>query len=80
MVFWRQTAVHAENLLVDHCSQREAVEAVCEGLPKSDVIPTLALVVEAVNAIDGGTLVVAAQEKEVFGKFDFICEEKTDSF
>ncbi len=48
----------------------QAVEAVCEGLPKSDVVPPLALIVEAVNPIDGCTLVIATQQKKVFRVFD----------
>lgn len=42
----------------------------CQGLPKSDVVPPLALIVEAVNPIDGCTLVIATQQKKVFRVFD----------
>ncbi len=52
--------MHGENLLVDDSSNGKTVEAVGEGLPELDVVATLALVVEAVNAVDGGALVVAA--------------------
>lgn len=38
----------------------------------------LTLVVEAVDAVDGGTLVVAPEQKEVFGVFDFVCQKQAD--
>ena len=38
----RQTAVHAENLLIDNGGNGQAVEAVSEGLPQLDVVPPLA--------------------------------------
>jgi len=35
-------------------------------------------VVEAVDAVDAGTLVVAAKQEEVFGIFDLVCEQQAD--
>jgi hypothetical protein len=64
--------VHCEDLLVDDCCDRQAVEAISKRLPQLDVIPSLALVVEAVNAVDGGAFVVAAQDEEVFRIFDLV--------
>jgi hypothetical protein len=55
-----QTSVHCENLLIDDCRNGQAVEAVCESLPKLDVIPSLAFVVEPIDAVDGSAFVVAA--------------------
>ena len=40
--------------------------------------PPLALVVEPVNAVDGRALVVAAQNEEVFGVFDFVSQEQAN--
>ena len=70
--------MHGEDLLVDDRSNWQAVEAVSEGLPQLDVVSALALVVEPVNAVDGGTLVVAAEDEEVLWIFDLVCEEKAD--
>jgi hypothetical protein len=67
--------VHRENLLVDDSGNGKTVEAVGEGLPELDVVPSLALVVEAVDAVDGRALVVAAEDEEVLGVFDLVCEE-----
>lgn len=50
--------MHAEYLLVDDCSHREAVEAVRECLPELDVVSPLALVVEPVDPVDTGALMV----------------------
>jgi len=52
--------VHAEDLLVDEGGDGQAVEAVGEGLPNSNVVSALALVVETVNSVDRGALVVAS--------------------
>ena len=62
--------MHAEDLLVDDRGDREAVEAVGERLPELDVVPALALVVEAVDAVDRRALVVAAQQEEVLRVLD----------
>lgn len=56
----REAAVHAEDLIVNEGGNGEAVEAVGEELPEADIEAALALIVEAVDAVDGGALVVAA--------------------
>lgn len=45
--------VDAEDLLIDDCGEREAVEDVAEDAPQLDVVATLALVIEACGA-EGG--------------------------
>lgn len=67
--------MHGEDLLVDDGGNWEAVEAVGKGLPELDVVSSLALVVEAVDTIDGSALVVAAENEEVLWVFDLVCEE-----
>lgn len=71
--------MHGENLLIYDCSDWEAIEAVCKGLPQLDVVAALALVVESVDAIDRCALVVAAKHEEVLGVLDLVCEQKADS-
>jgi hypothetical protein len=44
--------VHGENLLVDDCSNGQAVEAIGKCLPELDVVSPLAFVVESIDAID----------------------------
>jgi len=70
--------VHCEDLLVNDCCDGQTVEAICKCLPELDIVPSLALVVEAVDTIDGGAFVVAAQDEEIFGVFDLVCEEQAD--
>lgn len=55
-----ETAVHGENLLVNDCSNRQAVKTVGEGLPKLDVIPAFALIIKSVDTVDASAFMVAA--------------------
>lgn len=73
-----QTAVHGEDLLVNDGGNGQAVEAIGKSLPQFDVVASLALIVEAVDAVDGRTLVVAAQNEEVLGVLDLVREQKAD--
>lgn len=52
--------MHSEDLLVDDSCDGEAVEAVGECFPKLDIVSALALVVEAVDTVNGSALVVAS--------------------
>lgn len=70
--------MHGEDLLIDNSCNRQAVEAVREGLPQLDIVSALAFIVEAVNAVDGGALVVATQDEEVLGILDFVGQQQTD--
>ena len=76
--FRAETTVHAEDFFIDHCGTGEAVEAVREGLPKLDAEPALAFVVETVDTVDRGALVVSTEDKEVLGVFDLVCQEEAD--
>jgi hypothetical protein len=73
-----EATVHGENLLIDDGGDGEAVEAVCEGLPELDVVPSLALIVEAIDTVDGSTLVVTAQDEEVLRVLDLVGQEQAD--
>jgi hypothetical protein len=64
--------VHCEDLLVDDCCNRQAVEAISKRLPQLDIVPSLALIVEAIDTVDGGAFVIATQDEEVFGIFDLV--------
>jgi hypothetical protein len=70
--------VHGEDLLVNNGGNGKAVEAVGEGLPQLDVVSSLALIVETVDAVDRGTLVVTAEDEEVLGVLDLVGEEQAD--
>lgn len=70
-----EATVHGEDLFIDNRSNRKTVEAICEGLPQLDVVSSLALVVEAVDTVDGGALVVTAEDEEVLWVFDLVCKK-----
>jgi hypothetical protein len=73
-----QAAVHGEDLLIDDSSNGQAVEAVGESLPQLDVVSSLALIVETVDAVDRGALVVTAENEEVLRVLDLVCKEQAD--
>lgn len=62
----------AEYFFVYDSGYGQTVEAVGERFPQFDVVSSFAFVIEAVYAVDGRTLVVAAQKKKVFWKFYFV--------
>ena len=66
--------MHGENLLIDDCSDGEAVEAIGKSLPQLDVVSSFALIVEAVDSVDGGAFVVSSQNEEVLWVFDLVRE------
>jgi len=70
--------MHAKDFLINEGSNREAVEAVGESLPELNVISSLALIVEAVDSVDGGALVVSSEDEEVLWVFDLVGEQKAD--
>jgi hypothetical protein len=73
-----QAAVHGEDLLVDDGGNGQAVEAVGERLPQLDVVAALALVIEAVYAVDRRALVVATQDEEVLGVLDLVRQKQAN--
>jgi hypothetical protein len=70
--------MHGKDLLVDDGCDGQAVEAIGKGFPQLDVVSSFALVVEAVDAVDGRALVVAAQYEEILGVLDLVCEQQAD--
>lgn len=70
--------MHGEDLLVNDGSNRQAVEAVGECLPQLDVISSLTLVVEAVDAVDAGALVVTTEDEKVLGVLDLVRKKQAD--
>lgn len=70
--------MHGEDLLINDGGNGQAVEAVGKSLPKLDVVASLALVVEAVDTVDGRALVVAAQDEEVLGVLDLVRQQEAD--
>ena len=59
--------MHANDLVADEGRHRETIENVAENLPELDAVATLALVIETVDSVDGGALVIASQKEEILG-------------
>ena len=76
---WAETAMHTQDFVIDERSDRHAIEDILELFPHANRVAALALVVEAVDAVDLSTLVVTAQKEEVLLELDLICEEEDDS-
>ena len=49
-----QTSMHGEDLLINNGGDWQAIKAIRKSLPQLDVVSSLALIVEAVDSIDGG--------------------------
>lgn len=73
-----ESAVHAEDLIVDEGGNGHAVEHILELFPDADRVPTLALIVEPIDSVDLAALVVATQKEEVLLKLDLVCEQQND--
>jgi len=67
--------MHTENFLVNDSSDGETVEAVSESLPQLDVVPSLALIVETVDSVNWGALVVSSEQEEILWVLDFVSKE-----
>lgn len=50
--------MHCEDLFVNDGCNWQAIEAISERFPQLDVVPSFAFVVESVDPVDGGALVV----------------------
>ena len=70
--------MHAKDLLVDDGRDWQTVETVGKRLPQFDVVSSLALVIEAVDSVDGRTLVVASEKEEVLRVLDLVREKEAD--
>mmetsp|Transcript_32093 Transcript_32093/g.53031 ORF Transcript_32093/g.53031 Transcript_32093/m.53031 type:complete len:208 (+) Transcript_32093:716-1339(+) len=75
-----ETTVHAKDLLVNDGGAWKTVEAVGKRLPQLDSESSLALVIKAVDAIDGSTLVVTTEHEKVLRILDFVSKEKANCF
>lgn len=72
--------MHREDLLVDDCGNWQAVEAIRKSLPELDVVASLAFIIEAIDAVDGGAFVIATQDEEVLWILDLVRKEQADGF
>ena len=75
-----KASVHAENFALDEGWDRKAVEAVDEVFPQFDSVSIFALLEEAVDAGDGGGLVVTSEDVDFIGVFGFEGKEEAYCF
>jgi hypothetical protein len=67
-----------ENLFINDGCYRQAVEAICEGLPELNIIPPFTFIIETIDSVNAGTLVIAAQQEEVLWILNFVRKQQTD--
>ena len=71
--------METEDLVLDHCCQRQVVKQVSQVLPHVGIaILAEALVIEAVDLGDLATLVVATEDSDTLLKAHFKADEKRD--
>lgn len=70
--------MHREDLLINDSGDGKAVEAISERLPELDVVSALALIIEPIDTVNRGTLVVTAEDEEVLRVFDLVCEQEAN--
>ena len=70
--------MHAEDLVINESGDGYAVEDILELLPNADRVATLALVVEAVYAIDLPALVVTSQQEKVILELNLVGKQQND--
>jgi hypothetical protein len=69
--------VNTKYLIVDEGCYWEAIEALNELFPEFQGISPFALVVKAIDSIDGATFVVTSEKEEVLREFNFIRQHQT---
>jgi hypothetical protein len=72
--------MHTDNLIINDCRTGQPIECITELLPHFDGKAAAAFIVKAINAVNAGTLVVAAEQKEVFRILDLVGENETNDF
>lgn len=79
--FRRQSTMNAQYFVLDDCSERQVVKCLIAVFPWS-WIPVLLhnLIVEAIDRGNLSWLVIAPQEDDFFGVFDFVAKQELDCF
>jgi len=68
--------MHAQDFLIDASTDGHGIEDITECLPKLDVVTTLAIIIEAIDASDAGALMVATQSEEVLRVLVLVAEQE----
>ena len=76
--FGTETPMDAEYLVLDDSTEGHHVEDIVEHLPELNPYSVLALVIEAIQSIHTGNLVVSPQHEDVLGESDLVAEQQHD--
>lgn len=76
----RQPSMHAQHLPINQRCNWEAVEAVTKDLPEAHIESALTLIIEAVDTVNLGILVVPTQQKDLVRVLYFVGQEEADCF
>lgn len=72
--------MHADNFVVDYSCARQTVERVAELFPHLYRKPAAAFVIETVNSIDPGTLMISSQQEKILWILNFVCKKEAYDF
>jgi len=64
--------MHTDDFVINNSRTREAVKSITECLPQLDTETTTTLVIESVDSVDSGTLVISSKDEKVFRVLDLI--------
>jgi hypothetical protein len=70
--------MHGKDLFINDGRNWQAVEAVGKRLPQFDVVPPLALIVEAINAINARALVIPTKDEKVLWILDLVRQQQAN--
>ena len=74
-----ETTVHAQNFVVNECSDGQAVKHVNKLLPYFDRESSFAVIIKSIHSVDLSNLVVTSKEEEVLGVLYFKSEKQAES-
>ena len=68
--------MHTQYFVVNHGCNGQAIEYILEFFPQLYAISPFALIIEAVNSINGPCFMIATKHEEVFFEFHLVCQEQ----
>ena len=78
--------MHTHNLLIDKRTNRHNIKDIRKEFPKLEIIlpfafvnENLTFVIKSINSIDTRALVIASEQEEILGEFDFIGEDQRNA-
>jgi len=72
--------MHADDFVLDHCTNWQAIETLCKNLPKLDRMSSFTLIIKAIHAIDRSRLMISSKKEEIFWIFNLVSQEQAYCF